>query len=142
VKPLLTHAEVHAPKPPKPRLGVKKINAKRHGHRFPKNVNQPLRVSVAGLPCILDGAVDRDGIRHVCHWGGVMVCHYKTRGSGGPDDDNVFPGCLWVHNEQEGRTKEFEYGWQIRLKAFCRKVTAAFYEHLGEKRSRLATDKL
>lgn len=133
-KPLISWAEKSAPKEPKPRTPVKKINAQRQGHRFPKNVNQPLRVFIAGLGCLLDGAVDRNGIAHRCHWGGVTVCHYPTRGSGTPDDDHVFPGCLNAHNEQEGRTKEFEYRWQVRLRA-------AFYRHMGGKRrSRLAPE--
>lgn len=109
--------------------GVKKVSK---GHRFPDLVNEPLRKFVRGLPCVLTGLTDGAGIVHKCRYpmgiGTSYVAHLKTRGSGGGDDDNVFPACWWAHWKQEGNTKRFEAEWGIKLAAICRKVTAKFYK--------------
>ncbi len=128
-KPLVPYHETHkAKKPEGPR------------ERFEKLRNEPLRVFIRLLPCILAGMVDRFGVPHVCA-GQVVACHLKTKGSKGGDDDNLFPGCSGIngcHAEQEGQTKEFEYKWchpngglPTKLKAICKKLTARFY---GEKK--------
>lgn len=136
MKRLVGYAEAREKKPRAKPKGVKKINAKRGGHRFPDNVCEPLRVFLRGLPCILVGRVNRDGEPHKCN-GPVVVCHLKTRGSGGPDLENTFPGCQWgAHQEQEGSTREFQYHWTLRLKIECRRYTSLFYDNLGGKKKR------
>lgn len=130
-KPLVGYADKGVKPRPKP-LPVKKVNAERGGHRFPEHVNQPLRDFVRTLPCILTGLVSSEGHAHRCY-GDIMVCHLKTRGSGAPDDENVFPGCLTAHTAQEGRTKQFEMTWPVRVKGVCRRVTATFYKAAGLK---------
>lgn len=132
MKAVLPYAEVKAPPEPRPRVPVKERNAKRGGHRLPNNVNEPLRVYVRGLPCILSGLVDRNGLVHECT-GRVVCCHSPTRGSGTPDDNHVFPGCDGIggaHAQQEGRTKEFEYRWRLRLRPLMRRITSAFHRQL------------
>jgi hypothetical protein len=124
-KALVSWDQVKAPKKPD---GPKE--------RFDKLRNEPLRGFVRGQPCILAGVVDRYGKKHVCK-GPVVCCHLKTKGSKGGDDGNTFPGCDGIegcHAQQEGRTKQFEYRWvhpkgglSQKLKALCRKITAAFY---------------
>ncbi len=135
-KPLRSYAEIKEPRPPKPRSEVRKVNRSRGGHRFPNVVCEPLREFVRGLPCLLAGQRDRNGIRHVCR-GPVACCHLKARGAAGPDFDNVFPGCQWgAHQDQEGHTREFEWTWRVHLKPICRKVTSLFLRAYPELRKR------
>lgn len=135
-KPLLTRAEVQdraqqrrAEKAAKAvKRGVKKVSK---GARFPHLVNEPLRKYVRGLPCVIAGLTDGNGYAHKCAMMDgrplIVVAHLKTRGAGGADDENCFPACAWAHFSQEGRTKEFEARWGIKLAAICRRVTARFY---------------
>lgn len=128
MRPPVPYDEVKAPKKPE---GAKE--------RFEKLRNEPLRAHVRSLRCILAGVVDRNGTRHVCV-GPVVCCHRKTKGSAGGDDDNVFPGCGGIggaHDQQEGKTKQFEYQWVHpkggllhKLKVLCRKITSEFYRTL------------
>jgi hypothetical protein len=139
VKPLLGYESVKAPKPPKSRVGVKQINAKRGGVRFPKNAIPELRAWIRQQPCVL-----QRGEPHVVYpcRGPVEVAHVKTRGSGGPDFDNTVPLCMEHHRElhRTGR-KSFEFKYQVRLAALAKVETAAFLKVAREKRSRLTTDK-
>lgn len=126
--PPIPYDELKAPKKPE---GPKE--------RFEKLKKEPLRDYVRSLPCILAGLVDRNGKPHVCK-GPVVCCHLKTKGSAGGDDDNVFPGCSGIdsaHDQQEGKTRVFEYRWvhgkgglPHKLKVLCRKITSAFYRSL------------
>ena len=138
MKPLLGYESVKAPKPPKPRVGVKKINAHRAGHRFPKSVNEPLRAFTRTFPCVIADRLSRvTGVVHRCRTD-VVCCHHKTQGSGGPDENNTFPGCWDAHRMQEGRSKEFEWEFDVRLKPVCRRITTAFWREYPQLRSRLA----
>jgi len=141
VRAAIPYDVVKAPPKPKSRERVKAVNVARGGHRFPHLVFEPLRAFTRGLPCILAGAMDRNGVRHVCR-GPVVCCHRKARGAAGPDWENTFPGCAGgVHQEQEGHTRDFEYRWRLRLQVVCRKVTALFlreYPELRKERARMA----
>lgn len=134
MKRLVGYDEARARSKPTEKKRVAKVNTKRDGHRFPENVCGPLRVFLRGLPCILTGRANRDGELHRCN-GPVVVCHLKTRGSGAPDLENCFPGCMYgAHADQEGNTKEFEYTWTLRLKIECRRYTSLFYDTISGKR--------
>lgn len=127
-KPLIGYADKGAKPRPKP-TPVVKVNKERGGHRAPENVNEPLRAFVRTLPCILAGLVNADGIAHRCS-GPVVCCHGVTWAHSLTDENNVFPGCGGIggaHAQQEGRTKEFEMHWPVRVKPVCRRVTARFY---------------
>lgn len=129
----LPYDAVKAPRKPKAVKRLKAISPKTGGSKYPNSENRPLREYVKTLPCILEGRVDRNGLKHHCQ-GPIDPCHLKPWGSSGEDDENLFPGCRWgAHHEQEGHTKEFEYHWALRLKPICRKVTAAFYDAKGGK---------
>ena len=115
--------------------GVKKVNPKRGGHRFPDGVNEPLRTFVRELPCAIHGLNHPSaGLAHLC-WGEVVCAHIKTRGSGAPDDDNVVPLCLKAHVLQEGNTARFEASYGIRLKPIARRITARFYREYPRQQS-------
>lgn len=93
--------------------GVKKVGK---GAKYPHLVNEPLRAFVRQMDCILKGLTDGDGKAHQC-WAPVACCHLKTTGSGGADENNVWPGCVRAHAEQEGRTQAFEARWGVKLAA-------------------------
>lgn len=130
--------EVARGKMPRPKpVAVVKLNKERKGHRIPANVNEPLRAFVRSLDCILKGLVNADGLPHRCA-GPVVCCHLKTQGSGAADDNNVWPGCSGIggaHAQQEGRTKQFEMFWPVRLKAICKRVTAKFYREYPKQKA-------
>lgn len=127
----MPYGEVKARKKPKAPKRLKPVNPKTGGHRFAANVNEGLRGYVRTLPCLLAGRQSAQSEKpHQCV-GVTECCHLKTRGSGAPDDNNVWPGCRLAHLGQEGKTKDFEWYWQINLKAVCKKVTADFYGSKG-----------
>ena len=124
--------ELHpVPKPRKkvaptgrPRTRLKRVNRKRGGHMFPKNVSEERREHIRGLPCVLSGrwsratphAIQRT---HVCI-GTVRACHLKSRGSGGKDAGNMWPGCDGAHEQQHRLgIPAFEAKWNINLAHEC-----------------------
>lgn len=115
------------PKPMK-RTRMKKFNANRGGHKFPKGVDEGLREFVRGLPCIVEGRIAQ-GLSwhpHIC-WGVVQVCHVKTRGAGGEDRNNTFPACAGAHHMQHlVGIPEFERLWGVELKKIAQRVTAEY----------------
>ena len=62
------------------------------GDRFPKNRDDDYRAFVRAWPCAIGPDAN-------C-WGDVQACHVKTRGAGGMDRGNLWPGCLTHHAEQ------------------------------------------
>lgn len=121
-------------KPPRTRLKrsrmkcngpMKKFNAKRGGHAFPKNVDEDYREWIRALPCILSGKMIAHG-QHIC-WGAVQVCHVKTRGAGGPDRKNCVPMCASAHDQQHViGIREFEQRWGVSLKTIARQLTEIY----------------
>lgn len=98
----------------------KKPEGKRE--RFLRNAVPELREFVRSRPCVLESL-------HECR-GPVEVAHVKSRGSGGPDYDNVVPLCMEHHRELHriGR-KSWEFKHQFRLPPVARLITAAYLKH-------------
>lgn len=103
-------SELHpVPKPPKKQKkakkplgwGPSKRSAKSKGHLFPAPVDEARRQYIRGLSCILSLHKDADNRPHRCD-SIVLACHVKSRGSGGKDAGNMFPGCNAV-NQEHGR---------------------------------------
>jgi len=109
---------------PTGRPWMKRINKKRGGHMFPKNVDEERREYIRGLPCVLSGRWYRPTARaiqrtHVCI-GAVRACHLKSRGSGGKDAGNMWPGCDGAHEQQHHLgVPAFEAKWNINLAHEC-----------------------
>ena len=128
----MTWIPVACPKPakrePQKRQGMKrtrmkKINTKRGGHAFPKNVDLDYRAFIRTQPCILGGpwrarlACDARGrfLEHRCV-GRIQACHVKSRGAGGKDVGNLYPGCALAHDEQHRiGIPAFQKRWGINL---------------------------
>jgi hypothetical protein len=104
------------------RVRMKTHNAKRKGHAFPKRRDPVYADFVRGFPCILAWPLIKgwcDGKR--VHWhrciGKVQFCHIKTRGSGGDDYANAYPGCGAAHEEQHAiGIPEFERRYNLDLR--------------------------
>lgn len=128
-KPLIGYAEKGAKPRPKP-TPVAKVNAERKGHRAAENVNEPLRAWIRQQPCLLTGLVNASGDTHRCV-GPVQACHVKPWGSSLTDEENLVPLCYGAHLQQEGKTKQFEMAWPVRLARPARKFCALFYKALG-----------
>src|SRR6266550_7687589 len=115
---------------------LKKINAKRGGHAFPRNVDEPYREWIRALPCRLANApmwapgAALPSARAVCpvgDWGVIDAAHVKSRGAGGKDRANLVPLCHWHHMEQHDlgiRTFQCRYG--IDLKVIARQLTEVY----------------
>jgi hypothetical protein len=106
------------------------------GHLFPEGVSEPRRAFVRALPCLLGGpwrarlACDKQGrfFEHRC-FGKVQACHLKSRGSGGKDAGNLWPGCAGAHEEQHRiGTRRFEERWSEDLAAVCEHVEYRFLQ--------------
>lgn len=80
---------------------MKKINAKRGGKRFPKNVNKAYRVWIMGQPCFIaqTATPDRPAMPHQC-MGDVVPAHVKSQGAGGVDEGNIIPLDYGEHGFQ------------------------------------------
>ena len=91
----------------------KKPTGKRE--RFPELKDEGLRAFVRKMPCI------------VCTGTPTQCAHVMTKGAAGGDRDNVVPLCGRCHAEQHRiGVRSFEYRYQVRLKVWARKVTAAY----------------
>jgi hypothetical protein len=136
-RPPVPYAEARAKAPrPKP-TPVVKVNRERGGHRAPENVNEPLRAWIRQQPCLLTGLDNVDGVRHTC-LGPIQCCHVKPWGSSLTDESNVIPLCGKAHAQQEGKTRQFESTWPVRLAMAARKYSAKFYRESGERAAKQA----
>lgn len=111
-------------KPPK---GMKRVAMKKCGPRtkkswgslFPKLVDRNYRAFIRTQQCVLAGRSRQSVLAfwypHHC-MGRVQACHVKSRGAGGADIGNLYPGCAGAHDEQ-GRigVKAFEKRWRVKL---------------------------
>lgn len=98
--------------------------------RFPKRRDPKFLQYVREQDCILQARAGSRGYTNV----GYHVCgfypdrpiiepaHLKTRGSGGGDLGNVVSLCPKAHDEQEGRTAEFELKYNVDLKREAGKI--------------------
>ena len=112
------------------RTPMRKRNAKRKGHRFPKHVNEAYREYIRGLSCEADevgfpwwarrgGSVDCDGPIH--------PAHVKSRGAGGPDIGNIVPLCARHHHQQHSvGIKTFQAIYDLDLAKIAAKLALAY----------------
>jgi len=104
----------------RPRTRLKRINKKRGGHMFPKNVDELYRAWIRGRQCLIAGRAPLWVSLHNRCEGRVQVAHVKSRGAGGADHQNVLPLCALHHHEQHAIGKmsfEARYGLNLRDEA-------------------------
>jgi hypothetical protein len=104
---------------------------------FPKNVNADFRVWIRFRPCILalrqryaGGAETFEHcdyiLQHLCN-SAVRGCHVKSRGAGGTDVGNMYPGCDSAHDEQHRvGIPVFEKRWGVNLRAEAERLAAEY----------------
>ena len=106
---------------------IKKYNAKRKGHLFPRGVDEARRAWIRRQPCHVLGLrtgahVEWEGhLYHVC----VVPAHVKSRGSSGIDRGNMIPLASFLHDWQG------QIGWSAfekRAMKVPRKQVALAYE--------------
>ena len=125
-------SELHAvPKPgrakrvrrPMKKSRMKSYNAKRKGHKFPKNVDELYRVWVRMLPCAVYLASGR-----ACEsWWRVHAAHIKSRGAGGPDRQNLVPLCAAHHALQHDiGIRSFQKRYGVDLKKIAHALTEQY----------------
>lgn len=107
---------------------MKQRNAKRQGHMFPKAVSQERRAFIRSLPCVLAFEPSAPGHHHshdcTSH---TRCCHLKSRGSGGKDEGNMWPGCDAAHAEQHRLgAPDFAIKWRVDLVAECARREAEY----------------
>jgi len=113
---------------------MRKINKKRGGHAFPKNVDEARRDFIRAQPCILSGRMGKafgpdsywfTAIHHC--FAAVRACHVKSRGAGGKDVGNMYPGCDSAHDEQHRiGIPAFEKRWGVNLKEIAQRLEAEY----------------
>lgn len=96
--------------------------------RFPKRRDPDFVEWVRGRACAL-----RHG--HICRTVGqrfhIEPAHLKTQGSGGGDLWNIVPMCPWLHDQQEGKTREFEVRFGVDLTALAAQCTQQYHDETG-----------
>lgn len=120
-KPKAQGVSLKRGKPLKQKTRMKQRNAKRKGHMFPKNVDEPYRAWIRSLPCFVwTGCVGRK-------WGWTEAAHVKTRGSGGTDRNNLVPLCHAHHAEQHAvGIRQFEQRHGLSLRTVARQLTEVY----------------
>ena len=122
---------------------MKQVNRKRGGHMFPKNVSPEYRDFIRGEPCILLGRWEQRG--HHSTWcgiepldrphdcvGRIQACHVKSRGAGGSDVANLYPGCAAAHHEQHAiGIPAFEARWGVNLAAAAERLAVRWVDRGG-----------
>lgn len=102
---------------------MKRYNAKRKGHAFPKNVDLDYRAWIGRLPCILRVAgCWSDFLGTV-----IDVAHVKSRGAGGADRNNLVPLCHFHHMQQHYLgIRSFQARYGMDLKVIARQLTTVY----------------
>ena len=86
------------------------------GSRFPKRRQPEFMAWIRTLPCVVVG--------RGC-WGQIEAAHVvKTRGAGGWDRGFVAPLCEGHHDEQEGKTAEFNAKYGVDLEQVAADLAA------------------
>lgn len=62
----------------------------------------------------------------ICGRPGVDPLHIRPRSLGSDDRNNVVPGCRWHHDQQEGKTAEFERKYGVNLRELARWYTEQY----------------
>jgi hypothetical protein len=78
-------------------------------------------------PCVLAD-------QHPC-LGPVQCCHVKSRGAGGPDRANCYPGCAGAHRQQHDMgLRAFQSHWGVDLQTVAHRLDAEYERQLKPKR--------
>ncbi len=101
------------------RKPIPKVNKKRGGHRFPKNVDEPFKEWMrANFRCLIAGHDPKIACPLVEP---AQVAHIKSRGAGGKDVGETVPLCAHHHLEQHRiGVKSFAEKYGLDLKAAAR----------------------
>lgn len=142
-KPLLSRAEVLESRrlrkaqqsAKRIKKGVKKVNAKRKGQRFPERREPEYLEWLRGQWCMFTEHPLHRG-ENVCgHWWSrteAEVMHITSRGAGGTDTDNAVPACHKLHMESHHiGIKSFAAKYGVNLKALARRYTARWLRETG-----------
>lgn len=125
MKPLVSWDAAHPPKVPKPRVPVKKRNAKRGGSRFPK------RRDLAYMRWCLE-ELERGVLCDMCGQRRANArAHVIPRSRGGADRDNIVfscqgPGSNLCHERSEKRAEAFCAETGVHLFAIARDWTLRY----------------
>jgi len=126
--------------------GLKRSRMKSRGPRskksgrnlFPKSVRPEYRDYIRGQPCILTGRFWwKSGYAwQICHGhtcvGRIQSCHVTSRGAGGADFANLYPGCAAAHHEQHAiGIKAFSARWGVDLKKIAEQLYHDFLQSGG-----------
>jgi len=96
--------------------------------RFPKKINRPLRVVIRGLWCVVPTHSTRPTpCGFYAERPGIEACHLEPKARGKGDDYQLFPACPRHHDEQEGRTAEFEAKYGLDLTQLAHDYTQAHH---------------
>ena len=106
----------------------KRIKAKGKS-RFPKRRNAEYLAWIRQQPCIFGSLAAIGWIKP--QETRTEAAHIRTRGAGGDDLWNVVPMCRDHHQEQEGRTREFETRYGIDLIALAADYTRRYHDETG-----------
>lgn len=91
------------------------------GHLFPRSVDAARRAFVRTFPCapcLASGATQRTK---------TQACHLKSRGAGGPDAGNLWPGCERHHIEQHtDGLATFQRRYRLNLARICERIEASY----------------
>jgi len=99
------------------RSRMKRYNAKRGGHAFPKNVDEAYRAWIRGRQCLIAGRAPRWVSLHNRCEGVTQAAHVRSRGAGGVDHQNLLPLCALHHHEQHEIGKlSFEARYVLSLR--------------------------
>ena len=152
--------ELHAvPKPKKvrggkrgaptgrPRTSPKRSRFQKNGPRtkksggalFPENVDETRRTFIRAQWCVLRNRCSLTDLwpgRHIGQFhyctSPVRACHLKSRGAGGKDAGNMWPGCDAAHDEQHRLgIPKFQKRWVVNLAAECARREAEFLLESG-----------
>ena len=95
--------------------------------RFAGRRCKPFREWVAEQRCVL-----RDSFGHYC-LGTVQCCHVKSRGAGGSDVGNCFPGCAVAHTRQHDMgIDSFQHYYDVDLPLIAARLAQSWLSLHGE----------
>lgn len=103
------------------------------GSAFPKRRCKPYRDWIKDQPCAVaeHGMVGRGPCGPQPGRYKIECCHLIPKARGSDDRGNCFPACPVHHDEQEGRTAEFERKYGLNLTELVATYDAAFARENG-----------
>ena len=110
-----------ARQPLRARKRMKRYNTKRGGHKFPKLVDEARRAHVRTFPCVACLASGDEQFTP------TQACHLRSRGAGGADAANLWPGCERHHIEQHVLgVQTFQRRHRLNLARVCERIERAY----------------